>query len=729
MGRRFLGMFLPLLVGALALPAVSLAGEDFNVTVTVGWENCYRPMEWTPIEINVANSKLKKPFGGTLLVSAQQDGLNKLTIGREFVLTRDNPVDCAMVTKFTYGVIDCRVRILNARGRTSWSTTFSLMDSSKGVRLVPVDDDALLIGVAGRVSSSLVRLGENSACQHEGKAGRVHVKRKILNRLPHDWTGYAGLDVLVLYDPDWNRLTVHQSRAIALWVTNGGRLLIVLGTRPLPGSGPIAALVPFRPGPLRQIRIPASVLGKWGCERQAGADVSCWPLDGAAQAGWDADGGKESFFACGPVGFGKVAVLGFDPYLLVGRKAGPAVPGTPHLGPRPVRSAGVLAKFWTVNLGRVLGSRQIRHQPGGWGGDSDFGFFGAFELGQSGPGSNIVLGHLMSIREMLPLSIWWVIGLLALLAVLLGPVDYLVLKRIGKLPLTWVTSTVWIALFSAGAFYGVQALRAGPMQVRVVSVIDAVEGSKAIWSTQYAGIFAPASRNYRLSGAGASEWWSAITPTRDEFGFGPERGIGARNIFCIQKDGGNRPTSVPINIMSMQFLLTEAPVEKMPFSASVEEIGDERLAVRIVNHSDVPIRRALLRLDGGRGIEFGALDAGESRRFTGRPQRWGQWDDCLSGGSVVTFDAREIPEFGDFETDSAYFARGCLRRTRAVRDYLRRGAAVVCVEYLGAPVSFGVAGRECKYSHLVMARMVVFPKRAGARAAARSAAGQRGAGE
>ena len=714
MGRRCLWILLALLLGALALPAVSLAAEEFNVTVTVGWENYYRPMEWTPIEINIANSKLKKPFGGTLLVSAQQDGLNKLTVGREFVLTRESPVDCAMVTKFTYGVVDCGVRILNARGRTSWSTDFSLMDPSKGVELVPVDDDALLIGVAGRISSSLLRLGGNSACEHGSERGKVHVKRKVLNRLPHDWTGYAGLDLLVLYDPDWDTLSVHQSRAIALWVTNGGRLLIVLGTRPLPASGPIAGLVPFRPGPLRQIKIPASALSAWGFGRavaNAGAEVSCWPLDGAAKAGWTADGGKSSFFAYGPVAFGKVAVLGFDPYLLVRRTGRPATTGRPYLGVQPARAASELARFWTAQLRHVLGPRQIGHQSGGWRGDPGYGYYGGFELGRVGRGSNAVVGHLMSIPEMRPLSIWWVILLLALLAVLLGPVDYIVLKRLGKLPLTWITSTALIALFSVGAYYGVQALRAGTMKVRVVSVTDAVEGSKAVWSTQYAGIFAPASKNYGLSGTRPNEWWSGITASRDERSFYRPREIATRQISCLQEDGGNRPASLPINIWTMQCLLTESPEEKPPFSASVERAGGD-LKVSIVNHSDVPIRRGYVRMDGDQKMEFGSVDAGGKKAHQGRLSRARAWDDCLSSSETyVTGYPNGREAFPYFETDSAYFARGSLRRTGAIQEYLRRGAAVVCVEYREAPVSFGVAGRTCEYHHVRLARMVVFPKR------------------
>ncbi len=51
-----------------------------------------------------------------------------------------------------------------------------------------------------------------------------------------------------------------------------------------------------------------------------------------------------------------------------------------------------------------------------------------------------ILDYLYAIDEMRPLSIGWVVLLLVLLAVLLGPVDYLVLKRLDRLPLTWVTS-------------------------------------------------------------------------------------------------------------------------------------------------------------------------------------------------------------------------------------------------------------------------------------------------
>ena len=73
------------------------------------------------------------------------------------------------------------------------------------------------------------------------------------------------------------------------------------------------------------------------------------------------------------------------------------------------------------------------------------------------------------------------------LAILLGPVDYLVLKRLDKLPYTWLTSTGWIVIFTVGAYYGVQWIRGGAMELRAVSVVDGVADSNCAWATCYAG--------------------------------------------------------------------------------------------------------------------------------------------------------------------------------------------------------------------------------------------------
>jgi len=94
-----------------------------------------------------------------------------------------------------------------------------------------------------------------------------------------------------------------------------------------------------------------------------------------------------------------------------------------------------------------------------------------------------------------------------------------------------------------GAYYGVQAVRGGVMQLRAVSVVDGVTGTAGGWSTTYAGLFAPRSAEYLLDGAEGKQWWSGIAPMEDYLS-AYQRGLG-RNIAYLQHDGGNLPRGVP----------------------------------------------------------------------------------------------------------------------------------------------------------------------------------------
>ena len=53
------------LLVVLALACVVFGAQDspFNVDFFCGWEGCYRPMEWTPVEVGIS-SDLTKAFAG-----------------------------------------------------------------------------------------------------------------------------------------------------------------------------------------------------------------------------------------------------------------------------------------------------------------------------------------------------------------------------------------------------------------------------------------------------------------------------------------------------------------------------------------------------------------------------------------------------------------------------------------------------------------------------------------
>ncbi len=329
------------------------------------------------------------------------------------------------------------------------------------------------------------------------------------------------------------------------------------------------------------------------------------------------------------------------------------------------------------------------------------GFFTGFAQA----GLNAVMDHLYSIAQMKPLSIWWVILLLTMLAILLGPVDYLVLKRLDRLPMTWLTCTMWIALFTVGAYYGVQALRGGEMQLRAVSVVDAVDTNSPIFSTTYLGLFAPYSADYQLDGLKRNQWWSAISPAADNMYRGMPS-IVSRDIYCDQVDGGNIPYSLPINIWTMQCLLTESSIDTFPFSATFSRHLD-KIKLTITNLSDNPITGGFLLLDRENMIKFLDVPPHATKEFSS--------ENIVQSivKKILRNAQRREPNIrfdGSFQIEKAFFAQGSLQRTRAIQRYLDDGAAVICAHYENLPLSFEVKGRSHTSTHQQIARLVVFPE-------------------
>ncbi len=708
----------------LAVSAISgqaaFGKSEFNVDAFFGWDGCYRPMEWTPVEIGIS-SDLAEPFAGAVTLSAEQDGLNVLNISHKFVLTPDVPLHVPLVTKLAFAAGSCNVRVTNQQGRTQWQHDFELWDySSKNNPLTPVTEEDLLIGVAGLRRFGLVSLAEQTACVSNRKSGKVYIKEKLVRTIPWDWTGFAPLDLLILYDPDWDRLNAHQSGAIANWVSNGGKLLVILGSHPLTASHRLAQFIPFRISEAKETVISINALRDLKLKSSGPETAICWPLEARPDGHCyrmenESDG--QGLFGIGYAGFGRVGVLAFDPASLpAGHKVDSAdfwvnifakvlqdkqAPTRPRRPPNtgqarpPSRPQGLSGPNRNIVLAEDVDTKK----------DTSYNSY-QYEVGRAQLASNAIMEYLYDIAEMRPLSIWWVVLLLVLLATLLGPVDYIVLKSRGRLPLTWLTCTGWIVLFSVGAYYGVQNLRSGKMQFRTVSVHDGIQNSDFAWSTTYSGLFAPSSDDYSLTGLGAGQWWSAAAPVETHI-YGYRQQSGTRNVYCYQHDGANTPYSVPVNIWTMQCLLTESAAEKVPIEAAVRRNGNEA-SVEIVNRSGYPIKNGYVLFKGDRSLEFASVAPNTAEEFSGTLASSRKWDGDIK--DVYMVSRNTTGHRSRFDNETAFSAQGCMQRTEIIKNYLAHGAAVVCVEFDGAPTSFGVKDRPCDYSHIQLVRLVVFPE-------------------
>ncbi|MCK4292121.1 MAG: hypothetical protein KAY65_02910 [Planctomycetes bacterium] len=714
---------LAVLILALA-GACSAEESPFNVDFFCGWGGCYRPMQWTPVEIGIG-STLAEPFAGAVILSAPQDGLNTLNIRHRFVLTPDIYLHLPLVTKFAFAADRCSINLIDAkRGRTVWDQKYDLWGRTTRDRmLTAVTENDMLIGHVGGSKFGLLRLPKQSVCrQRQGGRGRVYLGDKLPRMVPWDWTGFVSLDLLILYDPDWNQFNPHQLNAIAQWISNGGRLLLVLGSHPLPANNPIGQLLPVEARQVKEITVDPQMLRKWDLDPGESETVAGWPLLAKPTAGLcytDSSEADECLFAVGYAGFGRAGVLAFDPSTMTDRQrakssefwvnritavleddhpqtAGGAFPRDSRPSRRSRNQRDLMLPLRTIEFAEDATrsgqtSQNISH----------------YEVGLAQAANNAVMNYLY--KGIRPLSIWWVILLLTVLAVLLGPFDYIILKGKGRLPLTWLTCTFWIALFTVGAYYGVEFLRGGEMEMRVVSVLDGIENNSLAWSTNYCGLFAPRSDDYRLKNLKKNQWWSGIAPTQQSI-WSYQREGSARRIYCEQDDGGNRPESLPINIWTIQCLLNESPLERLPYTAQVERSGDE-IIVNISNESDAPILSGYVLFDGDRGISFGTVPPEANKQFRGALRNVTTWRSYDANRLRNSYYGGRSSGYSDsFKREDAFFAQGSMQRTQAISAYLEHGAAVVCVEYVQAPVSFAVDARSCKYDHIQLARLVVFPR-------------------
>ncbi len=697
---------------------------EFDATFECGWDGYYRPMEWTPVEVGIT-SDLKEPFAGVFTLGARQDGLNTMNISQSFVLMPGLSHSISLVTKFAFGAAECEMVIRDDRGRVRSRHTRTMWDFSPQNRLLrAVHDQDMLIGLIGPGHFGLLRLPKETVCTSGRGQGLVHVGSMRLQATPWDWTGFVSLDLLVLCDPDWSLLKPQQVRAICDWISNGGCVLLILGRHPLPQDSPLKAAIPWQIGEPRQMQIPSETMQKWGLDSQHTQPVTGWPLmpkPDAPIAGRIKQG-TEPLFGTGRIGFGRIAVLAFEPSQLNDSHA-----------PRA-------AAFWTRLIADCLGGGS--HVVGGATGSQTQTMMAeagrgrsimlappadpqSGEVSRSNPGpydnrhrigvahsaANRVMNYLFELRQMQPLSIWWVILTLTALAVLLGPFDYWILKRLDKQPYTWLTSTAWIAVFTVGAYYGVQWLRAGSMELRAVTVLDGIADSNCTWATCYAGVFAPRSDEYHLEGLTPNQWWSGIAPMQEEI-WAQQREVGVRQIYCRQADGGNLPTSLPISIWTVQSLLCEWMPKQMPFSATITR-KDGGMTIEVANTSGSDIQMGCV-LFGESCADLGSVPAHTTKQFALRTRPFRLW----SRQPVTDSNRRasnmwpevplpRMPSVFHGVADNVFFAQGCLDRTLGMYSCLDAETAVVCVTFEKAPAPFAIKGRQYDVNHIHYARQLV----------------------
>ena len=327
------------------------------------------------------------------------------------------------------------------------------------------DPGQLVVGVIAENGPRVVGSLSLPAVQNQQPAVIVPL---TLADLPTRIEAWSALDRLVWQDVDASDLSTEQLTAMRGWLALGGRLVILGGTT---GIGALAGfpddLLPYRPSSTVDVA-PDSLAGLLGTPPADAKDVPA--LAGELSRGRIlAASGDRVVAAQAVYGSGSVTILGIDPTVGWPSADAPSRALWPSL--IPARSDGTVGMTDDSQIVSAVSNLPSLALP--------------------------------------PLG-----GLLLLLfgyIALIGPLNYLVLRRIDRREWAWITMPILIVGFAVGAYAFGSALRGSSIIVNEVAIVrgapDATEGS----AQAYLGLFSPTRGTYQVAVPGGALLSSPIS--------------------------------------------------------------------------------------------------------------------------------------------------------------------------------------------------------------------------
>ena len=592
--RVFAGLGLLLAIGAPAAAKTSLKVE-------YGWDGYYRIGAWTPVFITAADDK--GPARNVLLeIAGPHDRSFSIRIQQALTL-RPDPQTFILYIPLTHNLSD---------------TVAVLRDSNSGARLAEEDFDRggqsyqpafyggegeLIVGAAGnprslralegRWQGSVPVAGQTNT--FTGTALRTMVGGIEYRRLPDAAIGYEGLDLLVLGSPDLINLPAQQQEAIASWVRKGGRLLVWFGPHVVPATGEIAGLLPCAVGDAETIEMTDKESAAAGLPARAArlAGRKLEPREGSERV--ELLGGKGALIT-GRAGLGQAGVLSFDASLLT-------FDSSTSDADSPAR------KFWSPILLKLVPDLHAQSRR--------------MDLSGNLRISAVyrVVDRLGDVPGVGTFDFSYIALVMIGMMLVVGPIDWFVLKKLGRQPWTWVTTAGWIGLVTFGALYLGHVLRSGDLHFRTLRVIDQADGQVVAVSSA-AGIYSPKTQRYGLESPRDS-WWKP-TSIDPPYSWRPPQRTGSE-ITLHQDQRGTAPQEMGINIWHLRFLesqQTPDAQEKPLIAAKLRQVtkqGKKHIAGTITNLTDKPMREVYVRTR--KGLAAVCLTRDEDPRSTeSRPQ-------------------------------------------------------------------------------------------------------------
>lgn len=309
---------------------------------------------------------------------------------------------------------------------------------------------------------------------------------------PDRWFGYEGVNVIVVPTGTTSLLETMSDRqyaALLRWLRLGGRLILSAGRRAEVLFAPEHRFHALRPGEFVEMDTYWKASGLENFAHAAkrmqideGARIPVFSELRGRTLCFEGAGGTNdrAMVVRYPVSFGDITYVALDLEL-------------PPLKDWPERPR---------LLARLLHGRSEREE-------STFG-------DEQGGGKVTHLGfedlsgQLRAALDQFPgvtlVQFSWIAMLIVFYIVLVGPIDFFGLRRLGRLQWTWVTFPVAVLLFCGVAIWLSQRWKGSRMQLNQVDIVDIDLASQVVRGTTWANIYSPGSAILGVTAAARPSW-------------------------------------------------------------------------------------------------------------------------------------------------------------------------------------------------------------------------------
>jgi hypothetical protein len=409
---------------------------------------------------------------------------------------------------------DFTVILQSAEGKTVQSVTVPLREG-EGEVLAPADHLYLTLGarLPGLKQSLLPPKSQDNPAEVEPADEVVRGLAFIdaVGQMPDQWFGYEAADALIL--PTGNKdfiekladpASAGKRQALAEWVRRGGRLVLSVGAHPqlveslldrfpLPGQ---------ERGTLLQCKIPGNVVRKemssnltrWTNSPEALQNVMVAKLVPGAgtdvllrDAAVSGDPEERPLIVQSASGLGRVILIAVD------------------LDTAPVTTWGGQKAFWE-RLQRELGLRTASAA----GRPAEETRTDRREL------AGELVRDLETFGDVPVVPFGWVAFFILLYVVLIGPLDYFILKKVFKrLEFTWITFPLVVLIVSVAAYFTAYRVKGDDLRVNKVDVVEIDLHQPQVYGTTWFTLFSPRVQNYVIGVEPAAPQWAAPPSGKD----------------------------------------------------------------------------------------------------------------------------------------------------------------------------------------------------------------------